>query len=81
MSEWRARRNEARAPGEVARRSGLVPDEGEIVVGDVRGVVLGLHPASIEVMDDEGASVHLTNSQVFRTMPRVERGDKPRVQR
>jgi len=45
----------------------------EVVVGDVKGVVLTLHPASIEVMDDNGASVHLTNSQVFRAMPRVHR--------
>ena len=45
----------------------------EIVVGEVKGVVLALHPASIEVMDDNGASVHLTNSLVFRTMPRVNR--------
>lgn len=45
----------------------------EIVVGDVKGVVVGLHPASVEVLDGEGASVHLTNSQVFRTTPRVQR--------
>jgi hypothetical protein len=45
----------------------------EIVVGDVKGIVLNLHPASVEVLDDSGASVHLTNSQVFQAMPRVQR--------
>jgi hypothetical protein len=45
----------------------------ELVVGDVKGIVVGLHPASVELHTAEGASVHLTNSQVFRAMPRVQR--------
>jgi hypothetical protein len=45
----------------------------ELVVGDVKGVVVALHPASVEVSDEIGNSVHLTNSQVFRSTPRVHR--------
>jgi hypothetical protein len=45
----------------------------ELTVGEVVGIVVALHPASVEVATDEGSSVHLTNSQVFRAMPRVQR--------
>jgi hypothetical protein len=45
----------------------------EVVVGDVKGIVIGLHPASVELHLDSGASVHLANSQVFRAMPQVQR--------
>jgi hypothetical protein len=51
----------------------LVQVGDELAVGDVCGVVVGMHPASVEVLTHDGASVHLTNSQVFRTVPRVHR--------
>jgi hypothetical protein len=45
----------------------------ELVVGDVAGVIVTMHPASVEVITEDGTSVHLTNSQVFRGTPRVQR--------
>jgi hypothetical protein len=45
----------------------------ELTVSDVTGVVVALHPATVEVVTKDGASVHLTNSQVFRAAPRVQR--------
>jgi hypothetical protein len=39
----------------------------------VAGVVVALHPATVEVATEDGSSVHLTNSQVFRASPRVQR--------
>jgi hypothetical protein len=44
----------------------------ELAVGDVSGVIVALHPASIELVTEDGTSVHLTNSQVFRAAPRVQ---------
>jgi hypothetical protein len=44
-----------------------------LAVGEVSGVVVALHPASVEVCTEDGTSIHLTNSQVFRAMPRVAR--------
>jgi small-conductance mechanosensitive channel len=44
-----------------------------IEVGGVCGTVVGLHPASIEVITHDGASVHLRNSQVFGELPRIQR--------
>lgn len=46
----------------------------ELEVDGVRGVVVAMHPASIEVMADDGTSVHLRNSQVFASAPRVHSG-------
>jgi hypothetical protein len=45
----------------------------ELTVGDVSGVVVALHPATVEVITKDGFSVHLTNSQIFRAAPRVQR--------
>jgi hypothetical protein len=49
----------------------LVRPGDELDVDGVHGVVVAMHPASIEVMLDDGTSVHLRNSQVFTSMPRV----------
>jgi hypothetical protein len=53
--------------------SRIVRPGDELAVGDVCGVVVAMHPASVEVLVDSGASVHLANSQVFRDVPRVHR--------
>jgi hypothetical protein len=45
----------------------------ELTVAEVSGVVVALHPATVEVVTKDGASVHLTNSQVFRAAPKVQR--------
>jgi hypothetical protein len=45
----------------------------ELTVGEITGVVVALHPATVELVDEQGSSVHLTNSQVFRAAPRVQR--------
>ena len=45
----------------------------ELVVGEVSGVIVARHPASVEIVTEDGSSVHLTNSQVFRATPRVQR--------
>src|SRR5690606_22301256 len=50
----------------------LAPGD-EIVVGDVKGIVLQLHPASVELQTADGGTVHLTNSQVFHAAPKVQR--------
>lgn len=49
----------------------LAPGD-EIVVGDVKGIVVQLHPASVELQTDDGGTVHLTNSQVFHAAPKVQ---------
>ena len=46
----------------------------EIAVGEVSGIVVAMHPASIEVMAEDGTCVHLRNSQVFEQNPRVHSG-------
>jgi hypothetical protein len=53
--------------------SRLVRIGDDLQVGGVRGTVVGLHPASIEVLTEDGVSVHLANSQVFRDVPRIQR--------
>ena len=45
----------------------------ELTVGEVSGVILAMHPASVEVMTEDGTAVHLTNTQVFRANARVQR--------
>jgi hypothetical protein len=50
----------------------LTPGD-ELTVGDVTGVVVALHPATVEVVDKAGASVHLRNSHVFQAAPRIQR--------
>lgn len=44
----------------------------EVQVGDVSGVVVAMHPASVEVMTDDGACVHLRNTEVLDGRPRVQ---------
>ena len=44
----------------------------DIAVGAIEGTVVAMHPASIEVMTSDGSCVHLRNSQVFETAPRVQ---------
>jgi hypothetical protein len=51
----------------------IVHVDDELTVGDVNGIVVALHPATVEVVTKDGASVHLTNSQVFRAAPKVQR--------
>jgi hypothetical protein len=51
----------------------IVKPGDELEVCGVRGTVVALHPASVEVLTDDGMSVHLTNSQVFRDVPRIQR--------
>ena len=45
----------------------------DLDVAGVRGTIVWLHPASVEVLTADGVSVHLTNSQVFREGPRIQR--------
>jgi hypothetical protein len=40
-------------------------------VGEVAGEIVALHPASVEVQQDDGSSVHVTNSTVFSELPRT----------
>ena len=40
-------------------------------VGDIAGEIVALHPASVEVRQDDGSSVHITNSMVFSELPRT----------
>lgn len=46
----------------------------EIELGEVSGTIVAMHPASIEVMAADGTCVHIRNSEVFATMPRVHSG-------
>ena len=46
----------------------------EIEVADLKGTVVAMHPASIEVMTSDGTCVHVRNSQVFEANPRVHSG-------
>ena len=43
----------------------------EIEVADLHGTVVAMHPASIEVMTDDGACVHVRNTEVLSSRPRV----------
>lgn len=43
----------------------------EIEVAELRGTVVAMHPASIEVMTEDGACVHLRNTEVLSSRPRV----------
>lgn len=49
-------------------------DRIELTVGGetVRGKVVGLHPATVEIALDDGSSRHLSNSQVFSAGPKVD---------
>jgi hypothetical protein len=46
----------------------------DVEIGEVSGTIVAMHPASIEVMAADGSCVHIRNSQVFDTMPRVHNG-------
>jgi Mechanosensitive ion channel len=46
----------------------------EINVADVEGTVVAMHPASIEVMLEDGTCVHIPNTQVFAEGPRIRSG-------
>lgn len=45
----------------------------ELVVEDVAGTVVALHPASVEVETVDGLRVHLPNTRVFDGSPQVRR--------
>lgn len=40
-------------------------------VAEVDGLIVALHPATVEIELDDGSSVHLANSQVFGALPRT----------
>lgn len=44
----------------------------EVEIDDVRGTVVAMHPASIEVMTEDGSCVHLRNTEVLSARPRVQ---------
>jgi hypothetical protein len=46
----------------------------DLRVAGHEGIVVALHPASVELRTDDGTSVHLANSQVFRSVPHVAPG-------
>jgi len=58
------------AAGRIVR--GLVRPGDRIEVGDVRGVVVGLHPATIEVRGDDGSHHHVAHSVAVRAGIRVD---------
>lgn len=62
------------AAGRYLARALRLGDSIEVVIGGdtVRGHVVGLHPATVEVALTDGSSRHLSNSQVFAAGPRIE---------
>jgi hypothetical protein len=46
----------------------------EVEVADLQGTVVAMHPASIEVMTEDGACVHVRNTEVLSSRPRVTGG-------
>lgn len=42
--------------------------------GDVSGVVVGIHPATLQIELDDGRSVHLPHARVLDSAPVIERG-------
>jgi hypothetical protein len=53
--------------------SRLVRPGDELEVEGIRGTVVALHPASVELETERGVLVHLANSQVFQNVPRIQR--------